>query len=389
MTEKKKTADPKADTTPACTDVQSCPHQHKIRYLGADNAVIPATEAFQVSNHVTNTALPTANTFAGVSTDPDNFRIEVETPHATASPTLEVKRGGVRVKGPYTYTTDKSGAKFRSAFLRLVSDTSDDAASGHGLISDPDDQTILVRLGDTVTAKFMGKEVSLEVGRPVAENDNGANHRKHDIRELTLAVRVLKNPAGNPCVTRAQVETDVADANERYAQTTVRFTAIIDMGGAGDPGLALPADLNGGFTNGALLNPPNAQEAAIIALLDGDAATVDVIYVGTITNGGNRGSSYPQARNQSGTAAWKNFVVIASGSAGGGDPHNLAHELAHVLINAPHRANEPATALLRGGTTLSKAVGGTKRLGPYPDAAAVGVGNADTTTIRTNVSTLP
>ena len=34
-------------------------------------------------------------------------------------------------------------------------------------------------------------------------------------------------------------------------------------------------------------------------------------------------------------------------------------------------------------------VGGTKRIGPYPQAATAGVGNGDTTTIRGNAENLP
>jgi hypothetical protein len=45
-----------------------------------------------------------------------------------------------------------------------------------------------------------------------------------------------------------------------------------------------------------------------------------------------------------------------------------------------------AIALFHGTTT--KAEYGTKRIGPYP-AAATGVGNDDTTTIRANAEQLP
>ncbi len=63
----------------------------------------------------------------------------------------------------------------------------------------------------------------------------------------------------------------------------------------------------------------------------------------------------------------------------------------HILLNHFHRVSpyDPDTALFRGGTTLSKAVGGTKRIGPYPDAASASVGNNDTHDIRQTAENLP
>jgi hypothetical protein len=128
----------------------------------------------------------------------------------------------------------------------------------------------------------------------------------------------------------------------------------------------------------------NASEQAVIALKDADANSVDIFYVDTITNT-PRAVSYPAVRNLTANANAKNFVVVSRGAT----VLSLAHEMMHILLNSPHRANEPATSLFRGGTTPSKAVNGTKRIGPYPQAAAVGVGNGDTTTVRTAAESLP
>ncbi|MFY0576258.1 hypothetical protein ACN28S_19565 [Cystobacter fuscus] len=220
-------------------------------------------------------------------------------------------------------------------FLRLVSDADDDAASGNGVTSDPNNQTILVKLGDKVEAAFnvasCAASVRLPVGRPAAENDNGANPRLHDIRTVFA----------------------------------------------------------GGYSAGVLLNPPTAHETAILAYKDSNANTIDVFYVERLLNSGGRGTSYPKARNQSGNPLNSNWVVMSSATAGGGYPNTLAHELMHVLLDTAHRPNEPATALFRGGTTPNKSVGGTKRIGPYPGAASAGVGNSDVTVIRANAETLP
>lgn len=72
----------------------------------------------------------------------------------------------------------------------------------------------------------------------------------------------------------------------------------------------------------------------------------------------------------------------------------------HILLNIFHRPGEPGTALFHGNTSSNKDVSGTKRIGPYPDAAVAtytpmpgltihGIGNSDTTIMRANVETLP
>ena len=71
-------------------------------------------------------------------------------------------------------------------------------------------------------------------------------------------------------------------------------------------------------------------------------------------------------------------------------PHSLslAHEIMHILLNAEHRLGEPNTALFKV-TSVNTDVAGTKRIGPYPDAATAGVGNSDTATIRSVAEALP
>lgn len=377
-----------------------------IRYLNSTNNVIPIQQSFQVSNFVTTDQLPVvaATTFITTSTDTENFRIEVEDATAVAPvrATVVVRRGGNNVVGPLTYTLMQgAGAdarKWRSLFFRLVTDSDDDAASGAGAASDPDNQTFIVRLGDTVRARFTpaagpAARVELQVGRPVTENDNGANSLLHDIREVRVNVVVFARPAGaggapaGPARTRAAVNADLAVVDERLAQSAIRLNVLnINIGGAGDPGVALPPALAGGFTesSGGLIAALNPQEVAVVALKDANPNTVDIFYVDTITTVPTA-TSYPRIRNTTGNASAQNFVVTSRGA----NVFTLAHELMHILLNSPHRPNEPGTSLFRGGTTPSKIVGGTKRIGPYPQAAAVGVGNADTTTIRNAAETLP
>jgi hypothetical protein len=209
-----------------------------------------------------------------------------------------------------------------------------------------------------------------------------------------LHVVVFQNNLGLPSVPRAQVLIDIANANERLAQSTIRLVAEpndIDMGGAGDPGFPQPAALSDGYTYSPppVLLPPSADESAVLPFKDGDDQTIDVFYIGSLITSGAAGTSYPEIRNLSGNLGWKNWFVIASWASGGSQPNVFAHEVMHILLNAGHRDQglEPVTALFRQVQTTG-IVGGTKRIGPYPPAA-LSVGNGDTTTMRAAAETLP
>jgi hypothetical protein len=100
--------------------------------------------------------------------------------------------------------------------------------------------------------------------------------------------------------------------------------------------------------------------------------------------------SYPAVRNLTGISRFKNFVVMSRDRR----VLSFAHELMHILLNAPHRVTaqgvplDPSTALFHV-TRNDKRVDSTKRIGPYPDAQLAGAGNDDTRTLRANVETLP
>ena len=110
------------------------------------------------------------------------------------------------------------------------------------------------------------------------------------------------------------------------------------MGGAGDPGVPLPAGLENGFnpSQNQMVTMLSADESAVVAFKDADPAganTIDVFYVETLNGGALFGT--------------------------------------------------------RGPATLGQSVNGTKRIGPFPDAANAGVGNGDTSTIRSHAESLP
>lgn len=349
----------------------------------------PGSEALGVSNYVTTDGLPADSQFGDVVADPENFRLQARVPGSTANSVqmrLEIT-GSFPVT--YIYTLDKKdGDLFRGRFLRLVTDASDDAASGAGADSDPNNQTIRVKLGDKIKASYevtYGSRVEqeIQVGRPSGEDNNEVGKPwKHDIREVKLNIVVFNNNAGAACVTQAQVDQAVSDADERLAQAGIKIKYETTLG------KAMPPDLSDGFA-GALgvMTIPTADERAVIASKDSDANTIDVFFVETMLTDGGRGGAWPRARNGGSDAKYNNWIVIASQTPGN-FPNTLPHEIMHILLNSPHRG-DPNTAVFKGGTSPNKDVGGTKRIGPYPEATAAGVGQDDTTTIRASAEILP
>ena len=372
-----------------------------LEIIDNNNVAYADDESLQVSNYVTTNTLPAANAFADTLADPDDFRIryiDVREVGASVDVTLEVERdvGGVPsvVVGPTVYALNqKSGNEFRPGFfLRLVSDTSDGAVPTG--TADANNQTTFVKLLDTVRVTKVattGESIVLEesVGRPIAEDDNGANHKKHDVRILSVNIVVFRDAAGlAPIATRAQVQADIDTMNERLAQSTIKLgISGLNFGGAGSPGIALPA---AGTNFTTVVGPVlTADETAFFASKDGNANTVDIFYVpdfdaATVALVGNRARAYPSSFS-GGSAIYRNNILMTAHRGVLSPPH----EVMHLLLNMGHRGGEPATALFMGGTTLTKATAGTKRIGPYPDAAAAAVGNADTTTIRTVAQALP
>jgi hypothetical protein len=348
----------------------------------------PDSEALGVSNYVTNNELPATSQFDDTNPDPENFRLQARLPNSTTNSVqmkLEVKRYG-SVITTHNYTLDKKDGDFvRGQFLRLVTDCEDDAVSG--------DQTILVKLGDEIKVSYdiaAGSKVEqqIQVGRPSSEDNNEADKPwKHDIRKLKLSVHVFKNAAGAPCVSAAQIDQLVDEVNERFAQAGIKAEAAKDFGG-GNAGHDRPQSLQDGYDGSpSVLLLPTADERACANLKDGDANTIDVIVVESMNTNGGRGTSFPKVRNGTGDAKYDNWMVLSSGVVGN-FPNTFPHELMHILLNSAHRG-DPATALFKGGTSPNKDVGGTKRIGPYPDATAAGVGQTDTTTMRASTETLP
>lgn len=388
-----------------CTDIArvSAVSLQTLARVGAPpaaNRPLPLGEAHGVSNYVTTNTLPAAAVFAAANADPENFRLQVVDPNgnpARDSVRVEVIHDNRTIRGPFTYPlTSRLADTLRTMYLRPVSDTVDDVIPAP---TDPGHQTVWVSLGDTVRTSYvpLGGSVSglmkdRLVARPVAENNNTLNERLHDIRRLRLNVVVFRNVAGTaPVATRAAVDSAMAVIGERMAQAGIQIDVRgVNMGRAGNPGVALPAGAGiawgNGFdavTTGAVAL--HAEEVAIFGLKDADVNSIDIFFTPDLSPAaqalvGNRARSYP-ALIASPNPIFRNNIVATAHRG----PLSLAHEVMHILLNRGHRAGEPATSLFRGGTTLN-IVGGTKRIGPFPGA---GVANADVTTIRAVAEIIP
>jgi hypothetical protein len=133
-----------------------------------------------------------------------------------------------------------------------------------------------------------------------------------------------------------------------------------------------------------VVTTPTPAELAIAQFRRVDQGTVDIFYVEQIFDNNApfiMGVAYPAVRNNTGIPAMQNFVVLQQDRK----TTTLGHEIMHILLNSGHR-DDPKSALFcsihHDNVSMPR-----KRIGPYPDAAAVGY--TDTRIIRSNVEVLP
>jgi hypothetical protein len=315
------------------------------------------------------------------------------------------------------------GLKFRSRFMRLVTDEADDDASADHEQSDPDNQTIRVKLGDTLRISYepvTGKRVfsEIQVGRPSSEDDNGADPKKHDIRELKVNIVVFsKHGVQESCVTKEGVDRDVQRLEERMAQANIKINVLnINMGpkvanpggeingipinGYHDGGVELPTGTGINWSNGfdaaggISTSGFSPEEHAIFGnYKDSDPNSIDIFYFEKappdVTTGplglGTRGWSYFVSRNNP-IAYEDNNIVLLPGRG----MLTLAHECMHILRNlgaAAHDEDPDSLSSAPSSDSVFIDINGhsTKRIGPFngndvPD---------QTKTIRDHTETLP
>ncbi len=355
-----------------------------------------------MSNYVTTNGLLIGNDFGDRQEDPDNFRLQVLDPGQTAgSVNVEVTQtrpGQASVINFHSIPLGrKSGGYFRSDFLRLVSDAADASSSPN---------VILVQLGDRLTAKYQdSRGVSctrtIMVGRPVVEEDNNTDQKKHDIREVKVRFVVFQKPDGSgPAITQARLDAEIATTNERLAQATIRLKVVEKNFGTGGTGVPIPATgplsgLSNGFDISGFGSYSNDErELFASTYIDDDNNTWDVIYFHDLVNTDLDGLTYAQSANRSGDAKRQNVTVIQTNPDEVFSPYILPHEGMHVLLNVSHNPKQrggidPPTALFHVPLTRNKRVEGTKRIGLYPDAKEARVGEKDTVEMRQTAEKLP
>jgi hypothetical protein len=223
-------ADPAGTCTGSVSECPTvCPENPVIEFIRQNNAIFPSAgddACHMVSKFVTDVNLPGSATFTGppgAPPDPDTFRVQIRGLLAGRGPRVrvQVSRSGTSVYSqefgtveaaalgcPAVYRTDKH--------LRLVSNappapkpagsTYDDEISGI--------QTILVKLGDTITATMIagGPNItaSLQVARPPAEAGAKA------IRTADIHFVTLRGVGSAPA-------TIVDRMSEDWAQTAIRY----------------------------------------------------------------------------------------------------------------------------------------------------------------------
>jgi hypothetical protein len=371
----------------------------------------PESEALGVSNYVTTTELPADSQFGDVNADPENFRLQAKLLNSTVNSVqmkLEVRRDVFAgdqmnsvVVATHDYTLNKKNGDFlRGEFLRLVSDTSDDAVLG--------DQTILVKIGDKIKASYeisAGNKVEqeIQVCRPSSEDNNDPTPWKHDIKELRVNIVVMKNSAGTgPVVPRTTVDEDIDATNERLAQSGIRLKVLNVNMGAGDSGVDFPAMQGANYTDGfdatigpftIVLDTPVLQpltttspdENALFSLKDTEIDSIDIFYtdfsVATSELFGPKAFQYRKWRNNTGNIINQSTALISSNRT----VFTMCHEIMHILLNSGEHGT--ATTAVRYAPTTGKEVDGTKRIGPYPGSSIID--RDDTTTIRQSAETLP
>jgi len=343
---------------------------------GAIDVQDPLVDALMVSNFVTTKELPTraATTFDTTTADEDNFRIEIYDPSggATVDVKLEVIRSGAAVVGPTNNyaLTHRRDQTYRSDVLRLVSNEVDAEASGHGDKTDPDNQTIPVRIGDTVrvtydSAGFPEQKQEMMVCRPATEKGDRA------IRHVWLNLISMRNNAKTGTYfSNPEILTEVTRMNEGWAQACIGFAdsgggeiTAADINATDQPiGVNLDDDLTDYVAPGGLILETAEEKALLGGVKDASARTIDVIFLGTFATAGVIGEAFWDAGTVApgATPGHARTVVIARS----GYPFVAPHEVGHVLLNTGDRyvGADPDNNVMRGVANPADTVTSTKRL---------------------------
>lgn len=201
-----------------------------LRFLSADNRELAGSAALAVSRRVTHDrSLPRSQESEITSDDPENFRLELIDPGESADVVyarLEARRTKTRevrsVLRHVPLVRVPSEPRFRSPFLRLVSDAVDVSAPDVG------DRLLRVALRDRVHAVVERAGAELESERSVGELSGPIGPRR--VLRGTVRTTVLRSrSSGQPVVGDSDEEaidlarSQIEIANEIWAQCFIEF----------------------------------------------------------------------------------------------------------------------------------------------------------------------
>lgn len=418
-----------------------------------NDEIDPETLALNVSNYVTDNGLPSSSAFDATADDPDNFRLEVEDHEESdpsVSVTLTVgsgsgtqytldKKSDSKFRGEFLrLVTDSADDGVQGSqtircelgneivlkygdcehTIEVGRPTAESDNSSNQLKHDIRELKVnVVVFSKPGTTQLDGAidnaQATIKVVDVSAAHPSGVIKIENEVIEYTgidtntneftgctrgaegttaaahADTRNVLYSTTTPAVTEGQVNSDIDLSNQRLGQATVRLNVIgLDIG-SNQQGHVPPSALLDNYTSTpGVITSPTSDEQAIVQFKDGASDVVDVFYVDVITTGAEYAEAYPKARNNTGNPDFQNFIVLTFTDRST-EPFVLPHEFMHILLNAPHRANEPDTALFNVRLGLGNIVTACKRIGPYPDATANGVGQNDTFTIRNASENLP
>jgi len=190
----------------------------------------------------------------------------------------------------------------------------------------------------------------------------------------TFAVRTVQNPPTlEPTITQGSADlviTDAAGGNvsiQALVATDATQTVTIDPVNTTSFGswAKVPAGAPAGTAAPSNWVVGSVQQRTMLQAYDTGSDRVDLFVVGTLDtpNRGQAmmpGSIYAAGKQAIATVTRSAFVNANTMDGGVNNPYTCPHEMGHVLLDAIH-AND-ATQMMKGGTSGTNVVGGTKRI---------------------------
>ena len=286
-----------------------------------------------------------------IDLDPDRFRIRVTDMTKKNAGTITVKVSTDSEGTAYdddatevTLTETATPGVFESKTQLLMSDTIDDDYQVDGVADDAkDDRSHIVALGGKVRTEYAlasGKVIENSVKVPA-------------LKTVKLNVNLFK-VNGTAVMTRQQIESDIALANERYAQIGLQIQATIHDAVDAPNNVDLSNGLAGNGKNANLAQPEQQSLLSDATLRTTAENDIEVYYVNFFDTH-DRGFAVGDPR-------YPNSVIM---SADERSIFTLPHEIGHILSNDGnhYEGSDKQENLMRGqGTSGKNGVSESKRL---------------------------